>query len=192
MSAGSWFRDAPVAQAERARAEAGRQPDLPTWWRGAERADWMVWAAGRADVDLRLVVQAAADCVRTALPAVDEAARPVATAAVDAVFAWVEGRVGPRELRAADAAVAREAERSAPIPDPTVAAGSAAALGAVTALVQAAVADDRRRTSELAADAVRRVAATEGRLAGPEAAGLAQERCADLVRARIPARLLPA
>lgn len=40
---------------------------LRTAWRLCERADWMLWLAGVAGVDARLVTRAACDCARTAL-----------------------------------------------------------------------------------------------------------------------------
>jgi hypothetical protein len=190
--AGAWFADATVAQADRARAEAGRYPTLRAWWDETERGDWMLWAAGRAGVDYRLVVAAAVDCVRFVFDHLDPDTRPVAEQAVAAVEQWCAGRISAAECRSAASRVHREAERTAPIEDPRVAAGRSAALGAVESIAQAAASDDRTRSVEFAAECLRRVAGTYGRMFGPEDAEAVHGRCADAIRARIPERMLPA
>lgn len=190
--AGAWFAEATVAQADRARAEAARYPHLRAWWEDSERGDWMLWAAGRAGVDYRLVVAAACDCVRLVFDAIDPETRGVATQAVASVELWCDGRISVGECRAAASRVHREAERTAPIDDPRVAAGRAAALGAVESVVQAAASDDRVRSVEFAAEAVRRVAATHGRMDGPDEAEAIHGRCAEVIRGRIPERMIPA
>lgn len=188
-----WFEGAPVAQAERARAEAARHPDAATWWAASERGDWMLWVAGAAGVDTRLVVGAALECARLALDVLDEDDREVAEAAVACAEQWCLGRVGPGDCRAAAQRVYREAERTVPIVDPRLAAGRTAALGAVEAAVSAAAwSDDRRRCAEFVSESARRVATTFSRIDGPEEAEAAHARCAARVRARISDRLLPA
>lgn len=194
MTAGAWaavFDAAPVAQADRARVEAGRHPTALAFWAACERGDWLLWAAGRLGVDSRLLVAAAVDCARTVLEVLEEDARKVATEALVAADAWCEGRSGPGECRAAVHRVHREAERTAPIEDPRLAAGRTSALGAVEAAVQAAAwSDDRLRCAEFASHAARRVASTRLRIDGPDEAEAAHGRCAELIRARIPAKLL--
>jgi hypothetical protein len=192
QGAASWFADAAVAQADRARAEAARFPTLRAWWAETERGDWMLWVAGRAGVDYRLVVAAAADCARFVLELVDDDTRPVGTAGVDAVEAWCGGRVSSADCRAAASRIHREAERTAPIEDARLAAGRAAALWALESLVQAAASDDRVRSVEFASECVRRVAGAHGRMHGPDEAEATHGRCAEAVRARIPSRSLPA
>jgi hypothetical protein len=189
--AGSWFADATVAQADRARAEAGRFPHLRAWWEQTERGDWMLWAAGRAGVDYRLVVTAAADCTRFVLDLIDDDTRAVAEHGVTTVEAWCAGRVSAGDCRSAASRVNREAERTAPIDDPRKAAGRAAALWAVESLAQAAASDDRVRSVEFASECVRRVAGTHGRMFGPEEAEAVQGRCAEAIRGRIPDRMIP-
>lgn len=187
-----WFENAPVAQVERARAETLRHRDGRAWWDATERGDWMLWAAGANGVDSRLLVAAAVDCARLVLPLLEEDSLAIAADALDRATQWHEGRVGPGDCRAAAQAVYREAERTVPIDDPRLAAGRTAALGAVEAAVQAAAwSDDRVRSAELASECARRVANAHGRMDGPEEAEATHARCAGLVRARIPARLLP-
>jgi hypothetical protein len=41
--------------------------DIVTAWNACERADWLLWLAGRAGVEPPLLVLAACDCARTAL-----------------------------------------------------------------------------------------------------------------------------
>lgn len=186
-----WFAGAPVAQADRARAEISRHPSLRAWWGEAERGDWMLWAAGRAGIDSRMLVSAALDCVQPVLEILDEESAVVAHQAMSVAAQWVDGRVGPGECRAAAQKVYREAERTMPIEDPRKAAARTSALGAVESVVQAASSDDHRRVAEFTAEAARRAAGTLGRMHGPDDAELAHARCADLVRAKIPVRLLP-
>lgn len=187
-----WFDEAPVAQVERARAEAARFADLTSWWEAADRGDWMLWVAGRSGVDSRLLVQAALDCARLVIDALDEDGQEVCAAAMAIADLWTAGRVGPGECRAAAQKVYREAERTVPLDDPRLAAGRTSALGAVESSIQAAAwSDDRGRCAEFASDAARRVATTWGRIDGPEEQDLAHRRCAAAVRARISARLLP-
>ena len=190
--AARWFEDAPVAQVDRARAEAGRFADPSAWWEASERGDWMLWAAGRAGLDTRLVVAAALDCARLVLDLLEEDSREVAVEAVACAEQWCLGRVGPGDCRTAAQRVYREAERTVPIVDPRLAAGRTAALGAVEAAVSAAAwSDDRLRCAEFVSESARRVANTFSRIEGPEEAEAAHARCAARVRARIPARLLP-
>ena len=68
-------------------------------WARCRRADWMLWIAARASVDRRLVVLAACDCARTALPHVppgeDRPLRAIETAerwAKRAIAAYAIGR----------------------------------------------------------------------------------------------------
>ncbi len=183
-----WFADAPVAQADRARAEVSRFPTLRAWWVVAERGDWMLWAAGRAGADSRLLVAAALECVRTILDHLDEDARAIAVAALLVAERWCDGRVGPAECDTAAHKVNREAERTQPISDPRVAAARLSALGAVESVVLAAASDDRTRCAKFAAEAARRVAGTYGRLQGPDEVEAAHARCAAVVRRHIAER----
>lgn len=186
-----WFADAPVAQADRARAELSRYTSLRAWWIQAERGDWMLWAAGRAGADSRLLVKAAIDCVRLVLDHLDEDGRAIAVGALQVAELWCDGRVGPAECDAAAHKVNREAERTQPIADPRVAAARLAALGAVESAVLAAAAEDRLRCAKFVAEAARRVAGTYGRMHGPEEVEAAHARCAAVVRARIADRWIP-
>lgn len=191
----SWagvFDGAPVAQADRARAEAARYPTAQAFWDACERGDWLLWAAGRLGVDSRVLVAAASDCARQTLDVLEEDARKVAADALAAADLWCEGRVGPGDCRTAVNKVHREAERTVPIEDPRLAAGRTSALGAVEAAVQAAAwSDDRLRCAEFASHAARRVANTWLRIEGPDEAEAAHARCATAVRVRIPSRALP-
>lgn len=190
--AAAWFAEAAVAQADRARAEAARHPHLRAWWDETERGDWMLWVAGRAGVDYRLVVQAAADCSRLVLDLLDDDTRPVCLRGIETVEQWSSGLVSAADCRAAASRIHREAERTAPIEDARLAAGRAAALWALESLVQAAASDDRVRSVEFASECVRRIAGAHGRVHGPDEVEAIHGRCADAIRSRIPSRSIPA
>jgi hypothetical protein len=172
--------------------------DLDRAWADCPRGSWLLWLAGRAGVEERVLVLAAADCARAALelaPALDATLAP----ALESMVAWCRDEANADETATA---VAR-------------AVGLASRYGMQA---QAAVGDERRQTLllSLVARAVARVA--EGRAATgapraqtwPTSADLAaaaagaattrvredvaraimEARCAELVRARIPAALV--
>ena len=84
-----------------AREWAAGYSTLAEAWTACERADWLLWYAGRhGDVDRRLLVRAACACARTALPHVPPGEdRP--RLAIELAEAWCNGRATIVEVRAA-------------------------------------------------------------------------------------------
>ena len=73
-------------------------------WNTCERGDWMLWLAGKLDVDGKLLVKAACACAREALVHVpDSESRP--RIAIETAERWAEGKATAEEAkRAANAA----------------------------------------------------------------------------------------
>ena len=73
---------------------------LKTAWRDCPRGDWMLWLAGRLDIDRKLLVLAACDCVETALQYVPEGEdRPAA--AIQTARNWCNGTASIEEVLSA-------------------------------------------------------------------------------------------
>ena len=96
-----------------AREWAAGYSTLAEAWTACERADWLLWYAGRHDdVDRRLLVRAACACARTALPHVPPGEdRP--RLAIELAEAWCNGRATIVEVRAAANAAAKAANAAA-------------------------------------------------------------------------------
>lgn len=147
-------------------------------WAECPRGDWMLWLAARAGVDRRLVVLAACDCARLALPVWEDRYRDDARprTAIETAERWARNEASARDAAsAADAAAC---------------AGSAAysACGPGCALADAA-----HSAGSAAYTAVRVherayspyvTSATYAALAAARAG--THRRCADAIRARIP------
>ena len=86
-----------------AREWAAGYSTLAEAWTACERADWLLWYAGRHDdVDRRLLVRAACACARTALPHVPPGEdRP--RLAIELAEAWCNGRATIVEVHTAAA-----------------------------------------------------------------------------------------
>ena len=84
-----------------AREWAAGYSTLAEAWTACDRADWLLWYAGRHDdVDRRLLVRAACACARTALPHVPPGEdRP--RLAIELAEAWCNGRATIVEVRTA-------------------------------------------------------------------------------------------
>ena len=83
---------------------------LRTAWRDCKRGDWMLWLAGRLDIDRKLLVLAACDCAETALQYVpDGEDRPAA--AIQTARDWCAGTATKQDCR--DAAYAANAAYAA-------------------------------------------------------------------------------
>src|SRR5690606_3193359 len=101
----------------------GTDRDLRQAWEQCERADWLLWLAGRIGVDRKMLVRAACRCVRESLPIFEQCCpgddRP--RKAIETAEAWCEGRATLAVLRkaahaaryAADAADAAHAAHAA-------------------------------------------------------------------------------
>ena len=96
-----------------AREWAAGYSTLAEAWTACDRADWLLWYAGRHDdVDRRLLVRAACACARTALPHVPPGEdRP--RLAIELAEAWCNGRATIVEVRAAANAAAKAANAAA-------------------------------------------------------------------------------
>ncbi len=73
---------------------------LAAAWKQCPRGDWLLWLAGKAGVDRRLVVEAACRCAESVIgliPAGEE--RPIA--AIASARAWIQGDATIEEVRAA-------------------------------------------------------------------------------------------
>lgn len=101
-------------------------------WATCKRGDWMLWLAGAAGVDRRLLVLAACDCAETALKRVPKGeGRPAE--AIRMARAWCAGKATLDEVKAAARAVYYAAYAS----------GASACYGAYAAAAYAyAYADD--------------------------------------------------
>ena len=137
-------------------------------WRECPRGDWMLWLAGRLDIDRKLLVLAACDCAETALKYVpDGEDRPAKC--VQVTRNWCNGTATIDEVRAARR-------------DAAAAYADAADAAAYAAAYAAAAADDAAYAAAAAA-----YAAYPAPYAGR---GPALLTCADLVRKRIPLSII--
>jgi hypothetical protein len=136
-------------------------------WLACERGDWLLWIAARLGVDRRLVVLAACDCARLALPRIPEGEhRP--RLAIETAERWTKGEATIEEVYIAASAA-------------YTAAYAVAAYAAAYAVYDTYNAYDAYDAAVYAAAyaAAAANAATDARAA-------TLRTCADLVRARIP------
>ena len=122
-------------------------------WRECPRGDWMLWLAGRLDIDRKLLVMAACDCAETALQYVpDGEDRPAKC--IQVTRNWCEGTATIEDVRAArgdaDAAYAAAADAAA------YAAAYAAAAAYADAYAAAYAANARSDALLTCADLVRK------------------------------------
>ena len=80
---------------------AAKRPLSAATWRACKRGDWLLWLAGRADVDRKLLVRAACACAREALVHV-AAGEDRTRIAIETAEAWTRGEVTPEMVRAAE------------------------------------------------------------------------------------------
>ena len=91
-----------------AREWAAGYSTLAEAWTACERADWLLWYAGKRGVDRKILVRAACACARTALPHVPPGEdRP--RLAIELAEAWCNGRATIVEVRTAANAAANAA-----------------------------------------------------------------------------------
>lgn len=110
------------------------QPDLATAWRVCKRGDWMLWLAGRRQVDRRTLVLAACDCAELALIHV-LAGEDRPRIAIETARAWARGEATIEQVRAAAYAATRAAASAA---SAAAYAADAAARAAASAAASAA------------------------------------------------------
>ena len=88
-----------------ARKWAAGYSTLAEAWTACERADWLLWYAGKRGVDRKILVRAACACARTALPHVPPGEdRP--RLAIELAEAWCNGCATIAEVRTAANAAA--------------------------------------------------------------------------------------
>ncbi len=148
-------------------------------WRECPRGDWMLWLAGRIDIDRKLLVLATCDCAETALQYVPEGEdRPAKC--IQVARNWCEGTASMDDVKAArrDAYAAYAA---------AAAAAYAYAAAAYAAAYAAAAADADAAAYAAAADAAAYAAADAAAdAASANARRKSLKTCANLVRKRIP------
>ena len=151
--------------------------DLESAWAQCERGDWMLWLAAKANIDRKLLVQAACDCAETAWPhCKSEETLQAAMLCVHVTREWCEGRTDIEDVREARyAAYAAGAYAAADAADAAAYAADAAAYAADAAAAAAYAAAYAVNAADYAADA-----------ADAAARAKTLAKCADLVRARIP------
>ena len=77
-------------------------------WESCSRGDWLLWLAGRLEIDRKLIVLAACDCARLALPCVPKGElRPLK--AIETAEAWARGEASLEDVAAAAAYAANAA-----------------------------------------------------------------------------------
>ena len=108
--------------------------DLETAWKECPRGDWMLWLAGRVEIDRKLLVKAACKCAELVLP-IYEKKYPKDSRVRNCIavtLRWVAGKATIEEVRearkAADAAhaAAHAADAAACAADAACAAHAAA------------------------------------------------------------------
>jgi hypothetical protein len=135
--------------------------DAQSIWDSCERGDWMLWLAGRAGVDRKLLVRAACLCAREALryvPAGEDRPR----IAIETAEAWTRGEATIDRVRAAadaaDAAYAATYAADAACAAYAAACAADAAYAAACATYAATYAADARKASlKRSADLVRSI-----------------------------------
>jgi len=146
---------------------AGRKTHKKAW-ETCKWGDWLLWIAGRLDVDRKLLVLAACACARTALRFVPRGEdRP--RIAIETAEAWVRGEATIEQVRNAALAALAAADAAAH-------AAYAAAYAAADAAANAA-----SRAAYAATDAAHAAA-----YAATDAAYAAHKNMADIVRKTIP------
>jgi len=192
---------------------------IKTAWRDCPRGDWMLWLAGRLDIDRKLLVLAACDCAETALQYVPEGeARPAK--AIQTSRNWCNGTATMKDcckaaaaayIAAAAAYTAAAYAAAAAYTTAAYAADAAAAAAYTTAAYAAdvaavaAYAADTADVAAYAADAAAYAADTAAYTTAAAAADAdtdtavvayarmsAHLTCADLVRKRIPVEIISA
>jgi hypothetical protein len=142
-----------------AREWAAGYSTLAEAWTACERADWLLWYAGRHDdVDRRLLVRAACACARTALPHVPPGEdRP--RLAIELAEAWCNGRATIVEVRTAANAAAAAAESPAAAAEAvggfscSISRPSASRAASTSAISLRFIADNALRRRDCAASA---------------------------------------
>ena len=120
---------------------AGRKTHKKAW-ETCKRGEWLLWIAGRLDVDRKLLVMAACGCARTALKYIpDGEDRP--RIAIETAEAWTRGEATIDQVRsAANAAASYAASHAADAASYAADAATYVAQAAADAATYAAQAAD--------------------------------------------------
>ncbi len=124
--------------------------DLAAAWAECERTDWMLWLAGHARVDRKLLVQVAVACARTALPHTKD---PRVAECLEVVTRWTEGAATIEEVKVARKGALAAADAADAATYAAAAATYAADAAADAATYAADAAADAADAADAAADA---------------------------------------
>jgi len=139
--------------------ELGACPEAVKWagrktpkkaWETCKQSDWLLWIAGKLNVDRKLLVLAACGCARTALkyiPAGEDRPR----IAIETAEAWTRGEATIEQVRTAAYAAYAAADAAYAAADAAASAAASAAADAAYAAADAAYA-----AASAAADAAAR------------------------------------
>ena len=127
----------------------GFESDLNAAWQKCPRADWMLWLAAKRNTDRKIIVLAACDCARLALPFTKD---PRVLACIETTERWTRGEVNLDELRTGrSTAYAYAADAAADAYAAAAAAADAAADAAAYAAYAAADAARKETWTKMAA-----------------------------------------
>ena len=176
------FRDKLIEMdACREAVEWVNRKSLKTAWAKCEQADWMLWLAGRLEIDRKVLVLCACDIAETALKHIpDGEDRPAK--AIEVTRAWVDGKATIQEVREARKSAYAAAYAAATATD------AADAYAAVTDAAYAAyaAANDAAYAAYAAATDAAAAAATDAAAAAYADDDDTRKELANLVRKRIP------
>ena len=141
-----------------------------------ERGDWLLWLAGKCEIDHKLLVSSACDCAETVVHLASSKSRKL----LSVIREWVEGKATIKEVKIAAAADAVYDAAAADAAADVVAAAYAAVDAAAYAVYDAVY--DAANAAAYAAYAAAYAAAADVVAAN-------QKQCADLVRKNIPFEL---
>ena len=130
--------------------------DVAAWWNADPEPDWMIWLAGSAGVETRLLVEAALRCTKIGLNLIpDGEHRPAKT--LDVVEGWIRGRATKDDCRQASNKLFKECKLTDQFEDQTLAAAAMSVVGACEILANAAsLSDDRATAIKFSIASVRR------------------------------------
>ena len=150
-------------------------------WRACKRGDWMLWVAGRLDIDRKLLVLAACDCAALALRYVEDGEdRP--RMAIETARAWCRGEATLDDV----GATAHAAHASYAAAYATAYATAHASYATAHATAHASYAAAHATAHATASAAAHAAYATADATASAAARRKTLARCATIARRRIP------
>ena len=153
---------------------------LEAAWLACERGDWLLWFSAKRGVDLKIIVRAACECARLALPHTKD---PRVLSCIETAEKWTRGEATIEEVRVlrsvAEAAAASAAASAA-------AASASAAYAAYAAASAAASAADAAYAAASAPAAAAAYAPAAAAAYADAARAKVRAECAAIVRKHIP------